>query len=1213
MTAATSYRSTSLRRSFLPSPLASAIVGSLLMAATLPALAQGNTDDLSRYQYQRSLQAAFAAPSQSAFAAPVAAVAMVAPPAATPETPVMGKAGDRASWRTSEFNRDWGLQAVNADAAYARGLTGAGIRLGVFDSGSGLDHDEFAGKDHRSLRIADLLLDGSRCTNTTLIDGPDACFASDGDDVSIDYVVYDDSVPQAIRDIIESDPRYQQAGIAFQTHGTHVAGTIAANRDGNGTHGVAFGADLTAAKLFFNSAQMWTDVGGGDYRVVTVGGVGPDGSAFESMYAQMNAQDVRAVNHSWGLTNEPTDLATQDQLYAANAEYLDIFAEGSRSKGMIQVWAAGNNNANAATPEAAPIAGIYATLPRLFADIEQNWLSVVNVRQDSAAGYMLDVSSNRCGYSANWCLAAPGTDILSTVYGADSALDAQLLQDSQGNVLLDVLERVPTYSYDLMTGTSMAAPHVTGALGLLFERFPYLDNAQVRDVLLTTATDLGAAGVDDVYGWGMMNLAKAIEGYGSLRVDTSVVMNQKAGGLKVWEGDAWDDWTNDIGGPGKLTKSGIGWLRLSGNNSFNGAVVREGVLELDGVNSLGSVWVPGGRLALNGSLVSTLLGVDGGEAWLNAGSVASNTDINLSAGKLVVAGSVDGRWLNVTGGSASITETGKVRMDNIDMRDGTLQVDGTLSSTLFYMYGGNTRVGTTGVLDNTLLDIVGGVVSFNGTQNGGMTAVEVGATLKGTGTLGYTIVKGTIAPGNSIGTLTINGDYVQTETGVYQAEVAPGSRSDQLHVTGTATLGGTLVALPEPGIYYLGEQFNFIRADGGVNGQFAITDFSAFSPFMQFNLAYGATGARIEVTRGNSLASSANTANQHAVATVVDTLAINQGLPKPLTTLFPQQVGAALDSLSGELHAATSVALIEGSRHVRDAALSRRAGATSPGGDEAAATGVWVQAIGGSGTLDGNANTARTEANSNGLLVGVDRQFGGWQVGLLAGTGRTDVKQQDGRRAKSKIDNTHFGAYASHNWGGFGLRGGLAWSEHDIDSTRELAFAGYSDTLSARYDGRTRQAFIEAGYRFGGREAGLEPYLQVARVEVDMKSINERGGAAALQGNVDDTRTTLATAGVRFDKGLKASFQQDSWLHVRGGVGYRHASGDRNPVARLGFASGGDTFAVSGAPIADSAVVAELGLSAWLTANQQLELGYTGQFGDESRDHGANLRWSVRF
>ncbi len=58
---------------------------------------------------------------------------------------------------------------------------------------------------------------------------------------------------------------------------------------------------------------------------------------------------------------------------------------------------------------------------------------------------------------------------------------------------------------------------------------------------------------------------------------------------------------------------------------------------------------------------------------------------------------------------------------------------------------------------------------------------------------------------------------------------------------------------------------------------------------------------------------------------------------------------------------------------------------------------------------------------------------------------------------------------------------------------------------------------------------------------------------------------------------------------------------------------GTTTFAVEGAPIADSAVVAELGLSAWLTPRQQLELGYSGQYGSESRDHSANMRWSVRF
>ncbi len=180
----------------------------------------------------------------------------------------MGKPGDAASWRTSEFELDWGLAAINADVAYARGLTGAGIRLGVFDSGTGLDHPEFAGKDNRSIRIADLMADGTRCTNTTAVRGPATCFASDGDDVQISYVGYNANVPDNIRRIIESGP-YVQPGMQFEIHGTHVAGTIAANRDGSGMHGVLrFGPDRWPAVLRQHPQWQRTATG---YSVVTLG------------------------------------------------------------------------------------------------------------------------------------------------------------------------------------------------------------------------------------------------------------------------------------------------------------------------------------------------------------------------------------------------------------------------------------------------------------------------------------------------------------------------------------------------------------------------------------------------------------------------------------------------------------------------------------------------------------------------------------------------------------------------------------------------------------------------------------------------------------------------------------------------------------------------------------------------------------------------------
>jgi subtilase-type serine protease len=130
---------------------------------------------------------------------------------------------------------------------------------------------------------------------------------------------------------------------------------------------------------------------------------------------------------------------------------------------------------------------------------------------------------------------------------------------------------------------------------------------------------------------------------------------------------------------------------------------------------------------------------------------------------------------------------------------------------------------------------------------------------------------------------------------------------------------------------------------------------------------------------------------------------------------------------------------VEGSRYVRDAALSRRAGAAAPGA-EAATPPVPGCRPGRQQHAGRQHNTARTEANSNGLLVGIDREFGGWQVGVLAGTGRTDVKQQAPCQVE---DRQHpLRCLRQPQLGRFGLRGGVAWSKHEVKSTRELAFAG---------------------------------------------------------------------------------------------------------------------------------------------------------------------------
>lgn len=1046
-----------------------------------------------------------------------------------------GVVGDPGSWRSGEFNADWGLGAIGAEYAYARGLSGRGVRLGVFDSGAALNHSEFAGRDHRAIRIGD-----PGCASSRLISGPDACFLSDGDIAQIQAYYLGDSIPpnlsfggSGIRLILE-----------YNSHGTHVAGSMVANRDGRGMHGVATGASLTASKLFFDRIyEYYTAPSGGIQRRTLT--QGPGEAALNSMFDQMAAQGVRAINHSWGNGSEPTTPEDLDREYSDYGDYYRIFADASLRSGTINVWAAGNGYGD--------IAGAYATLPRFAPEIEKYWLSVVNVRRD----LNLDPSSSICGLSKDWCVAAPGTGIRSSVISGE--IDGRVVRNPDGSLSLDIDAQNPNYGYGDNTGTSMASPHVTGALALLMERYPYLDNPQIRDVLLTTATDLGDPGVDELYGWGLIDLKKAIDGPGQLRVDTDVVMNQRAGGAKVWQGDAWDDWSNDIGGPGRLGKSGIGWLRLSGDNDFAGADVRAGRLELAGRNQLaGAVDVGGGELLLTGELHRSALDVNGGLA----------------------------------------------------------HIEGSLNDLDFTVNSGWGVIASSGVLNGGRLDVVGGKVVFNGRQLGGITTVRSGGTLGGSGRLGATRVEGTIAPGNSIGSLTIDGDYTQAAGSSYQVELSAPSASDLLRVNGRASLeGGTVRVFHNPGTYLLGQSYRILSASSGVDGRFAGIDHSAFSPFLKFGLAYGADRVDIDVVRGASIASAAHTYNQRSAAGAADALAIGHGLPQPLTQLFPAQALDALDALSGELHASLRSVLVDGSRHVREASLARAQAGS--GAFEGAAAGeaqsaAWIQLLKNGGRLHADGNAGEVGYNGDASLLGYDYRFGnGWRLGVLGGIGRSDA-QLDARRSRGEIRSRHLGLYLGRNWGGFGLRAGASYARHDIEVERNVSFPGLADRTRADYDGDTRQAFVEGGYRIATGAWEWEPYAQYAHLRVGSDGFQESGGVAALTGAGADQRLDLSTLGLRFNVGLKSAQQEEAWLSLRGGIGRRHVGGAETPSAAVAWRNGG-AFDVHGASLAQDAAVLEAGLAARLGTGGLLEFTYSGQWADEARDHAVNARYSLQF
>jgi outer membrane autotransporter protein len=648
----------------------------------------------------------------------------------------------------------------------------------------------------------------------------------------------------------------------------------------------------------------------------------------------------------------------------------------------------------------------------------------------------------------------------------------------------------------------------------------------------------------------------------------------------------------------------------------------------------------------------------------------SNADITNSG---TISGAVNAISFAAGGGTATAAthtlrlDTGSVLNGNVLGGANTdnliLNGTGTDSISKFLNFENVTMQGTNWTLTgngtfSTSATVQGGLLQVDGQLTSPAIAIQTGGTLGGTGTLtGAVTVSGTIAPGNSIGTLNVVGPYTQAAGSTYRVEISPAPAADLINVTGAASLlGGTVNVLAAPGTYSVGQRFTILTASGGVTGTY--TSLTDNMPFLEFGLFYDPNNVYLDITQAIAVSfpSIAQTPNQTAAATGAQQLGLGNPIFDALLVLDAPTARYAFDQLSGEIHASLRGVLLDDSRFVRDGILQRLrqfGSVPSAGGPQVVSSyaddsddnalaytarrkgkvkaavppplvtkaepapeqsfALWGNAFGNWGKLDGNGNAATTSTRMGGFVSGLDKTIAGTfgaalRVGLAGAYQAQSIKVGD-RNSSANVDSYHLAGYAALLNGPFALRTGIAQAWHTIDTSRNVIFPGFSDSVKADYDGRTTQVFGEVGYAVDYRTVALEPYAGLAYVRVRTDAFTETGGAAALTGIAADTDTTFSTLGMRASVPLATAW---SATVLKGGLGWRHAFSGVTPTAELAFA-GGTPFTIAGVPIARDALLVEAGLDAAWSNDVTVGLEYSGQYAGNGSEHGIKGRAVRRF
>ena len=774
---------------------------------------------------------------------------------------------------------------------------------------------------------------------------------------------------------------------------------------------------------------------------------------------------------------------------------------------------------------------------------EKHWIAVAGLKQGSQAGsYELVKNFNEAGQGKWWTVAAPGNAIYSST------------TDDHGNP-----------GYAAWGGTSMAAPHVAGAMGVLMSRYDQMNALQVRDVMFTTANHKNADGtnmegwtdvdgtiredgeVSDRMGWGVPDLDKGMYGPGQF-LGTFEYNMATAGSLDVW--------SNDISNKALDQRKAEDekWMTATNNGTelaYDDIVTGEDFVVKDG----------------DDDKTNHIIGED---------------EINIL--------------------KAAYAERANAIQNRID-NDGYKGTLVKLGEGTLIMTGNNSYAGTTTVEGGTLLAFAESI----GTDN--KVTVKTGGTF------------GVLSSYND--QFTMKGHLYSKEATTNTLEIDL-SQGGKLYVDAGSNVKVQKVIFGNNKEIAVGlagaDTETLVKAwnskEAAVTGSFEVADGqqvfdgvttnnmdvkSVFFKLGETTVSDKKIDVKMEKNADVTFEQFASTANEQKIAAAIEASG-NQLTGEILSAKTEQEISDTYRTLDDDFYATARNALVVNatavSRTVMDQARGMGEGRSAEVDNGRAR--IWAAGIGHWGEAEGTKNTMDVDFRT-GFLGAEALVLDNTKFGAFFGYGTTDYKS-----GLNKIDgeDKHFGVYGLTDIGNVTMTYGVAYTDEDRDTVRVMN----TNVNQHSENASVLQGFVEGAYNFDLSVAKVSPYVGFtwARVETDAVVDNAIGHSFKTDEIKDDIQ--IATLGVR----TSVPFAMGNMpVALTADLGWSHYFGDTEGLVNVQMGKGGQFATIEGSELKDQANLG-LGIVGQVAKHATVGVSYSGSWGSDINTHGifANVRFN---